>query len=137
MQKLPKDKQIILFDGVCNLCNYWVQYIIKHDKNDIFRFVTLESELGQEVLQYLGIKNRNIESIVLYTPNQAYYYKSEAVLKIAQSLSILNWFFIFKIIPINLRDFLYDFVAKNRYKWYGKKVTCMIPSPELKTKFID
>ncbi|OWP85683.1 thiol-disulfide oxidoreductase, partial [Flavobacterium covae] len=54
MQKLPKDKQIILFDGVCNLCNYWVQYIIKHDKNDIFRFVTLESELGQEVLQYLG-----------------------------------------------------------------------------------
>ncbi|AMA48835.1 MULTISPECIES: thiol-disulfide oxidoreductase DCC family protein [Flavobacterium] len=137
MQKLPKDKQIILFDGVCNLCNYWVQYIIKHDKNDIFRFVTLESELGQEVLQYLGIKNRNIESIVLYIPNQAYYYKSEAVLKIAQSLSILNWFFIFKIIPINLRDFLYDFVAKNRYKWYGKKVTCMIPSPELKTKFID
>ncbi|WP_459926169.1 thiol-disulfide oxidoreductase DCC family protein [Flavobacterium covae] len=137
MQKLPKDKQIILFDGVCNLCNYWVQYIIKHDKNDIFRFVTLESELGQEVLQYLGIKNRNIESIVLYIPNQAYYYKSEAVLKIAQSLSILNWFFIFKIIPINLRDFLYDFVAKNRYKWYEKKVTCMIPSPELKTKFID
>ncbi|MEB3800317.1 DUF393 domain-containing protein [Flavobacterium columnare] len=137
MENLPKDKQIILFDGVCNLCNYWVQYIVERDHNDIFRFVALQSELGQEILKYLGINNRNIDSIILYIPNQAYYYKSEAVLEIAKKLSVFNWLSIFKIIPTALRDPLYDFVAKNRYKWYGKKETCMIPTPELKAKFID
>ncbi|AEW85184.1 thiol-disulfide oxidoreductase DCC family protein [Flavobacterium columnare] len=137
MENLPKDKQIILFDGVCNLCNYWVQYIVQRDHNDIFRFVALQSKLGQEILKYLGITNRNIDSIILYIPNQAYYYKSEAVLEIAKKLSVFNWLSIFKIIPTALRDPLYDFVAKNRYKWYGKKETCMIPTPELKAKFID
>ncbi|QOG90860.1 DUF393 domain-containing protein [Flavobacterium columnare] len=137
MENLPKDKQIILFDGVCNLCNYWVQYIVQRDHNDIFRFVALQSKLGQEILKYLGITNRNIDSIILYIPNQAYYYKSGAVLEIAKKLSIFNWLSIFKIIPTALRDPLYDFVAKNRYKWYGKKETCMIPIPELKAKFID
>ncbi|MFK7049916.1 MULTISPECIES: thiol-disulfide oxidoreductase DCC family protein [Flavobacterium] len=137
MEHLAKDKKIILFDGVCNLCNYWVQYIIQKDKNDIFRFVALESKLGQEILLYLGISNRNIDSIILYIPKQAYFYKSDAILEIAKNLPYLNWLYFFKIVPGILRDPLYDFIAKNRYKWYGKKESCMIPTPELKAKFID
>ncbi|OWP74218.1 thiol-disulfide oxidoreductase DCC family protein [Flavobacterium oreochromis] len=137
MEKLPQNKQIILFDGICNLCNHWVQYIIQRDKNDTFRFVSLQSELGKEILEYLGIAKRNIDSIVLYVPNKAYYYKSEAVLEIAKNLSYLNKLSLLKIIPVPLRDPVYDFIAKNRYKWYGKTESCMIPSPEIKSKFID
>jgi predicted DCC family thiol-disulfide oxidoreductase YuxK len=86
MQNLPPNKKIILFDGVCNLCNSAVQFIIKHDKKDVFRFVALQSELGKEILAYIGIDTKNIDSIVLYEPGVAYYYKSDAALQIANSL---------------------------------------------------
>ena len=138
MENLPKDKKIILFDGLCNLCDSSVQYIIKNDKKDIFRFVSLQSELGQNILKYLGISNKNIDSIVLYEPGIAYYYKSDAILQIAKHLSnFFNYTLIFRIIPNTLRDVLYDYIAKNRFKWYGKKETCWIPSPELKAKFLE
>ncbi|MBP9793990.1 MAG: DUF393 domain-containing protein [Flavobacterium sp.] len=137
MEKLPKDKKIILFDGVCNLCNSSVQYIIKRDSKDVFRFVSLQSELGQEILQYLGIANRNIDSIVLYEPGRAYYYKSGAIIEIAKEMPYLSWFTIFRFVPTSLRDTLYDFIAKNRYKWYGKQESCMIPTTELKAKFLE
>lgn len=137
MEKLPKDKQIILFDGVCNLCDNAVQYIIKKDTKDIFRFVSLQSELGQKIQNYLGIQNRNIDSIVLYVPNKAYYIKSSAAIEIARELPYLNWFRIFKIFPTWLRDPVYDYIAKNRYKWYGKKESCMMPTPEIKAKFLE
>lgn len=134
---LPQNKKIILFDGVCNLCNSTVQFIIKNDKKDIFRFVALQSELGKEICEYIGIDQNKIDSIVLYNPSVAYYYKSSAVLEIASDLggtySLLT---AFKILPEKLRNFIYDYIAKNRYKWYGKKESCMIPTPELKTKFL-
>ena len=137
MEGIPQDKKIILFDGVCNLCNSSVQYIIKRDKNDLFRFVALQSELGQRILKHLGISNRNIDSIVLYEPGRAYYYKSGAVLKIAGYLGgLISLIRFFKPFPVRLRDSIYDYVAKNRYKWYGKKESCMIPTPELKSKFL-
>lgn len=137
MKGIPQDKKIILFDGVCNLCNSSVQYIIKRDKNDVFRFTSLQSETGQEIQKYLGILDRNIDSIVLYEPNKAYYYKSGAVLEISKDLPFLNWLSIFKIIPSWLRDPIYDYVAKNRYKWYGKQESCIIPTSELKAKFLE
>lgn len=137
MKNLPEDKQIILFDGVCNLCDNAVQYIIKKDTKDIFRFVSLQSNLGIEIQNYLGIQNRNIDSIVLYIPNQAYYIKSNAAIEIARELPYLNWFTLFKIFPAWLRDPIYDYIAKNRYRWYGKKESCMIPTPELKRKFLE
>ncbi len=137
MQNLPQDKKIILFDGVCNLCNSSVQYIIKNDKKDLFRFVALQSELGQEILNYIGIDSKNIDSIVLYEPGLAYYYKSEAALQIAKNLGgLFSLAIIFNIIPTGIRNQLYDYIAKNRYKWYGKKDSCMLPTPELKTKFL-
>lgn len=137
MENLPKDKKIILFDGVCNLCNSAVQYVIDHDKKDVFRFVALQSELGQEILDYIGIDRKNVDSIVLYQPGVAYYYKSSAAIEIARQFGgIFHLGTIFKIIPAAIRNLVYDYVARNRYKWYGKKDSCMIPTPELKAKFL-
>ncbi|MDR6844240.1 thiol-disulfide oxidoreductase DCC family protein [Flavobacterium granuli] len=138
MQNLPLDKKIILFDGVCNLCNSAVQFVIEHDKNDVFRFVALQSELGQEILNHIGINSVNIDSIVLYEPGVAYYYKSSAAIQISENLDGF-WHFgtFFKIIPAGIRNLLYDYIAKNRYRWYGKKESCMVPTPELKMKFLE
>jgi predicted DCC family thiol-disulfide oxidoreductase YuxK len=138
MQNFPFNKKIILFDGVCNLCNSAVQFIIRHDKEDIFRFVALQSDLGQEILAYIGIDSKKIDSIVLYEPGVAYYYKSDAALQIAKSLNgLFSLVIIFKIIPTGIRNYLYDFIAKNRYSWYGKKENCLMPTPELKIKFLE
>lgn len=127
MLNLPKNKKIILFDGVCNLCDSAVQFVIKHDTKDVFRFVALQSELGQQILKHIGINPINIDSIVLYEPGIAYYYKSSAALEISKSLGgFLNFGALFKIVPSGIRDFVYDYIAKNRYKWYGKKESCMI-----------
>jgi predicted DCC family thiol-disulfide oxidoreductase YuxK len=137
ISELPKEKKIILFDGVCNLCNSSVQYVIKKDKNDEFRFVALQSDLGQKILKHIGIADKNIDSIVLYLPGVAYYYKSSAVIEISKSLQgFINYGILFRLLPAFLRDSVYDYIAKNRYKWYGKQESCMIPTPELKTKFL-
>jgi predicted DCC family thiol-disulfide oxidoreductase YuxK len=137
MLNLPKNKKIILFDGVCNLCDNAVQYIIKNDKNDIFRFVPLQSDLGKEILSYLKVDTSKMDSIILYEPGVAYYYKSDAALEIVKDLNaFLKWLIVFKIIPSGLRNPIYDYVARNRYKWYGKKTACMIPTPESKAKFL-
>lgn len=137
MLNLPPNKKIILFDGVCNLCDSAVQFVIKHDKKDVFRFVALQSELGQEILQQIGIAHKNIDSIILYEPGIAYYYKSSAALEIAKSLGgFFHFGTIFRIIPTGISNQLYDYIAKNRYKWYGKKESCMIPTQELQSKFL-
>ena len=134
MLEFPKDKKIILFDGVCNLCEASVQFIIKRDTKDVFRFVSIESDLGQKIINYIGIKS--IDSILLYEPGIAYYYKSQAVMRIAKELK--GWYFILSYFSFlgKSADFIYDYIAKNRYKWYGKKDNCMIPTPELKAKFL-
>lgn len=134
---LPKDKKIILFDGVCNLCDSTVQFLIKRDKKDVFRFVALQSGLGQEITKYLGIDTSKTDSILLYEPGVAYYYKAEAAIKIAQGLGgIYSLMGVFTILPKSFSNSVYDYVAKNRYKWYGKKNECMIPTAEMKAKFL-
>ena len=138
IQDLPKDKKIILFDGVCNLCDASIQYVIKHDNADVFRFVALQSELGQKVLKHIGINSIHIDSIVLYEPGIAYYYKSTAALHIAKGLKgIFTLATVFQILPTGFRDLIYEYVAKNRYQWYGKKETCLVPTPALKSKFLE
>jgi len=138
MLNLPKNKKIILFDGVCNLCNAAVQFVIKHDKNDIFRFVALQSDLGQSIVKHIGVDTQNIDSIILYEPGVAYYIKSEGALEIAKHLSGgISFLSVFKILPTPLKNSIYDYIAKNRYKWYGKKEYCMIPTAELKSKFLE
>jgi predicted DCC family thiol-disulfide oxidoreductase YuxK len=137
MLNLPQNKKIILFDGLCNLCDSSIQFVIKHDKKDVFRFVSLQSELGQEILKHIGINPANIDSVILYEPGIAYYYKSEAALQIAKNLGgLLHFGTLLKIIPTGISNKLYDYIAKNRYKWYGKKESCMIPTKDLKAKFL-
>ena len=134
---LPKNKKIILFDGVCNLCDSAVQFIIRKDSKDFFRFVALQSEKGQEILSYLGIDPSKIDSIILYEPGIAYYHKAEAALKIAGYLGgIYSVLATLNVLPTGLKNSVYDYIARNRYKWYGKKEACMIPTPELKAKFL-
>ena len=137
MQNLPKNKKIILFDGVCNLCNAAVQFIIEKDKKDVFRFVALQSDLGKEITNHIGVNPEKIDSIILYEPGIAYYYKSEAALKIASELGgIYGFLSVLSFLPNKINDTIYDYIAKKRYKWYGKKEHCMIPTPELKAKFL-
>lgn len=138
MENLPKDKKIILFDGVCNLCNSAVQFVIKHDKKDVFRFVALQSDLGLEICKHIGVDQKSTDSIVLYEPGIAYYCKSEAALQIASHLgSFYSLLAFFKVLPSSLSDLIYDWIARNRYTWFGKKESCMIPTAELKSKFPD
>jgi len=135
---VENDKKIILFDGVCNLCNGSVQFVIKRDKKDIFRYAALQSEAGQQLVTQRHIDTNKVDSIILIEPGVAYYTKSDAALEIAQELGGL-WRLstIFTWIPTSIRNSIYDFVAKNRYKWFGKQESCMIPTPELKAKFLD
>ncbi|MCF4101606.1 DCC1-like thiol-disulfide oxidoreductase family protein [Gillisia sp. M10.2A] len=135
---IPKDKKIILFDGVCNLCNNAVNYVIEHDKGDTFVFASLQSEIGKHLMQERHIDPTSIDSIVMIDPGVAYYQKSTAALEIAKDLTGgYSWLKHFLFLPEVLRDGVYDVIAKNRYKWFGKKESCMIPSPELKSKFLD
>lgn len=137
MINLPTHKKLILFDGVCNLCDASVQYIIKHDKKDIFRYTALQSEVGQEIIKKFNIDTAQTDSILLYSESQGISYKSTAALKIALQLGFpRNLMCIFLIVPAFIRNWVYDYIAKNRYKWYGKKDECMIPTPELKSKFL-
>ena len=134
---LPQNKKIILFDGVCNLCDSTVQFLIKYDKKDIFRFVAIQSEIGQEIIGHIGIDTSKTDSIILYEPGKAYYYKAEAALNIATELGgIYSLMGVFKVFPKGLSNTVYDYIARNRYKWYGKKEACMIPTPEMKAKFL-
>jgi len=138
ISELPKNKKIILFDGICNLCESSIIFIIEKDKKDIFRFVSLQSDLGLKIIKYLGIDTNMVDSIILYEPGKAYYYKAEAALKIAGNLDGLYSFFsLFSFLPLNITNRIYDYIAKNRYKWYGKKESCMLPTPELKAKFLE
>lgn len=134
---LPKDKKIILFDGVCNLCDKSVQIIIKNDKKDDFRFVALQSDLGQAIINHIGIDRSKTDSIVLYEPGYAYYYKSKAAFRIAIYLGgLFSIISLLRFLPTLLTDFVYDYIARNRYKWYGKKEQCLIPSKETLNKFL-
>lgn len=135
---LPNNKKLILFDGVCNLCNASVQYVIKHDKKNVFLFAALQSDIGKYIIKAYHIDTNKTDSILLYTPKKGMDYKSTAALKIAQHLKFpINAMAVFIIIPAFIRNWVYDYIAKNRYKWYGKKESCMIPTPELKSKFLE
>ena len=131
-----KNKSIILFDGVCNLCNASVNFIIKHDKKAHFKFASLQSDAAKEILLQYNSKKINLDSIILIE-NNAVYEKSTAALKISKNLTGgFKLLYALIIIPKFIRDWVYYFIAENRYKWFGKKESCMIPSPEIKSRFL-
>lgn len=130
-------KAVILFDGVCNLCNGSVQFIIKRDVNSQFQFAALQSAYGQGQLNKLNIPANALQSIVLIKKDK-YYQRSNAVLEISRMLGgFWSVLYVFKIIPTFFRDWIYNVIANNRYRWFGKQNQCMIPTPALKTRFLD
>ncbi|MCG7502485.1 DUF393 domain-containing protein [Tenacibaculum sp. Mcav3-52] len=137
MNNLPSNKKVILFDGVCNFCNDSVLKVIKYDVKNQFVFTSLQSDIGKEITQYLGIDTSKVDSIILYEPNVAYDIKSTAALKIMNAFGgVWKLTLFFLIFPESFRNLVYDYIAKNRYKWFGKKDACIIPSKEIQDKFL-
>ena len=130
------DHSILLFDGICNLCNGLVQFTIKRDKKAMFKFAALQSEFGQHWLEKNELSKDELTSVVLIQGDQ-YFTKSTAVLSLLKKLGgAWGVFYGLIIIPRALRDLIYDTVAKSRYKLFGKQNACMIPTPELEAKFL-
>lgn len=133
---MQHEQHIILFDGVCNLCNGIVQFVIKNDRRKIFHFASLQSAAGQKILANAGFQNHNMQSFV-YVKGRSVYVKSDAALQVARQLGFpfkILWLFI--ALPKFIRDSLYDFIAKNRYRLFGKKDECMLPGPGIKNRFL-
>jgi len=137
-QKIPTGKHIILFDGVCNFCNDSVRFVMKRDKKDLYRYASLQSSLGQQMTSERAIDTSEVDSTILIVPGEAYYLKSNAALQISKNLTgLYPLLSVFLVIPSGIRDFFYDIIARNRYKWFGKKEECQIPTPEERAKFLD
>ncbi len=130
------ENPILLFDGVCNLCNQSVQFIIKADKKVVFRFASLQSEFAKEHLKQFETETEDLKTIYLLVDNKIYD-RSDAALEIAKRLGgFWQLFYVFKIIPSFIRDAVYNLISRNRYRWFGKQESCMIPSPELTSRFL-
>ena len=129
--------KIILFDGVCNLCNGAINFIIKRNSKATLKFASLQSDTGKQLLKEYNIDPLKTDSIVLIDSNKAFL-KSDAALRIAKDLDdAYPLLYSFMIIPAFIRNSIYDLIARNRYKWFGKKESCMIPTPDLKSRFLD
>lgn len=127
---------VVLFDGVCNLCNGSVQFIVRHDPAGRFRFASLQSEAGQALLLRHGMDPADLFSVVLVEGGRAYS-RSDAALRIAGGLpGAWKAAGALRAVPRPLRDLVYGWVARNRYRWFGKQDACMIPTPELRARFL-
>lgn len=128
---------VILFDGVCNLCNAAVNWIIDHDSRNVIKFASLQSEYGRQMVQKHNLHGEYMDTIYLIE-NDKVYNRSDAVLRTLKHLKgIYSLGYGFIIVPSFIRNFFYNLVARNRYKWFGKRDVCRIPTPELKAKFIE
>lgn len=130
-------QRIILFDGICNLCTSAVKFVLKRDKNSVFKFASLQSDAAKRLLNDMEVSDSDSGTIVLFD-NGKVYTRSTAALKVCKHLSGL-WplMTVFMIVPRFIRDWVYNLISKNRYRWFGKRDTCMIPSPEVKNKFLN
>ncbi|MCR9290311.1 MAG: thiol-disulfide oxidoreductase DCC family protein [Bacteroidetes bacterium] len=127
---------VLLFDGVCNLCNSSVQRIIQIDKDEKIKFASLQSELGQSFLKKFNLPTSNYKTMVL-VEGEKYFIQSDAVLETLLKVGgFWSIFYVFKIIPKPIRNYFYSVVSKNRYKWWGRQESCMLPTPALKNRFL-
>ncbi|HSK13753.1 MAG TPA: thiol-disulfide oxidoreductase DCC family protein [Phnomibacter sp.] len=128
---------VLLFDGVCNLCSASVQFIIRHDPHARLRFAALQSDPGEQLLRSHHLPEKELKSLVLIEKGRVYT-RSTGALRVARYLSGL-WplLYVFIIVPRFLRDPVYDLIGRNRYRWFGKKTSCWLPTPDLKARFID
>lgn len=132
----PETPAVVLFDGVCNLCNAGVNFLLDHDPDGHFKFAALQSEVGQRLLAACGLPGDDFESFVLVEGGRCYQ-RSEGALRVARRLpGAWRLLYGFIILPAPLRDRLYDVVARNRYRWFGRRDTCRMPTPELQARFL-
>jgi predicted DCC family thiol-disulfide oxidoreductase YuxK len=130
------NKPVLLYDGVCNLCNASVRFILKYEKNPRYRFAPLQGEFASKV-RYQYSLPEDADSVVLIENNQIFT-ASTAALRIAKYLKApWNWLVIFEVLPVSFRDAVYHWIAKNRYRWFGKKDYCEMPSPEVAHRFLN
>lgn len=138
-EELPEGP-IVLFDGECNLCNTSVLFIIRHDRKGAFRFASLQGAYGRKLLTSLGMAEATPDTFdtFLLQDNGKVYQKSEGALRTLRRLG-LPWSlsYVFMILPAGFRDAVYGYVARNRYRWFGKREECYLPTPELKARFLD
>lgn len=136
IKQSEQEYKIVLFDGICNFCNYWVNFIFARDKKDQFRFATLQSQKGQEILLKFNLPQNNFDSLIFISGNEINK-KSLAIFEIAKTLGgsvrLINFF---RFLPSTFTDFIYDLIAENRYKIFGKRNHCRIPSEEERAKFL-
>ncbi len=125
-----------MFDGICNFCNDSVNFIIKRDADAVFKFTPLQSDITKEILSSFRMNTVDFDSIVLYEDGKIYV-RSTAALRIVKRMNgFWKLLYVFIIVPPFIRDIVYNLVAKNRYQWFGKKDQCMIPSAEIKNRFL-
>lgn len=133
-----EDKErIILFDGVCNLCNNWVKFVIQRDPNGLFKFAPLQSEIGKQLQVSYGIDNDHIDSIVLIENGKAYTMSTAALRICSQLYGMIRFAKVFLFIPSFIRNVVYRTVAANRYRWFGKQDACMLPTSNIKKRFLS
>jgi predicted DCC family thiol-disulfide oxidoreductase YuxK len=130
-------KPVIFFDGVCNFCNGAIRFIIKRDKKRQFLFAPLQGKTGRELLERFNLAPNVINTFILLEKDKVYT-KSTAALRVARKLSG-GWKLLYglMIVPRIIRNAVYNIIAKNRYKWFGRKDACMVPTPELKERFLE
>jgi predicted DCC family thiol-disulfide oxidoreductase YuxK len=127
---------IVLFDGVCNFCNASINFVIEHDKARYFKFAPLQSEIGEELTARHGIDRVETDSVIL-VENGKIYTHSDAALGIARHLNgIWSWAYVLRVIPRPVRDLAYKFIARNRYRLFGRRDACMMPTPEVRARFL-
>lgn len=134
---MENKKQIILFDGVCNLCDSFVQFVIKRDKKNKFLFSSLQSDQGEKLLKEYNYNPDNFFSVILIHQNKSYSESTAALKVLVQLGAIWKAAYLLFIIPKYFRDIVYKWIAKNRYQWFGKRDTCMMPTQDLKHKFLE
>jgi predicted DCC family thiol-disulfide oxidoreductase YuxK len=134
---LNDEKQIILFDGVCNFCSFWVNFVIKRDKKDLFRFAALQSEKAMEITDRLDIDISKPDTFILII-NDKFFTKSTAALMVCKQLNgLIKFLYPFIILPKFFRNFVYDLIARYRYNLFGKRDSCRVPTEEDKLKFLE
>lgn len=136
MDETLKNKTILLFDGYCNLCNGCVKFVLKHEKNDLIFFASLQSETGEKLLKHYNIDPATTDSLVFIENNESFI-KSAAALKLTKYMRGLYPLCMgFMIVPTFIRNWVYDFIAKYRYRWFGKSETCMVPDKNIANRFL-
>ena len=127
---------IVLFDGVCNFCNGSVNFIIEHDKAGYFKFSPLQSEMGEQLMAKHGIDKTDTDSVIVIEDKKAYTHSTGALRIVRKLDGIWSWAYAFRIVPQPIRDFCYKTFAKYRYRLFGRRDECMMPTPEIRTRFL-